>query len=1004
MLPGPVDAQPTTTRVSVGPAGTEGNASSSDPAISHDGRWVAFASQADNLVPGDTNEVSDVFVHDRLTATTTRISVGPGGTQADDDSSNPSMSADGRWVAFYSFATNLVVGDSNGFGDVFVHDRQTATTTRVSVGAGSAQANGASYEAAISADGRWVVFLSFANNLVGGDSNGFDDAFVHDRQTGATTLVSVGVAGAPGNGDAYAPAISAAGRFVAFESFASNLVVGDTNGTEDVFVRDLQTGTTTRVSVGPGGVQGNSDSFDPAISADGRSVAFRSLASNLVAGDTNGYQDVFVHDRQTATTTRVSVGPGGTQGNGDSYVAAISADGRWVGFESDASNLVTGDTNGAQDAFVYDWQTGTTLRVSVGAGGAQGDADTYVPVVSADGRYVAFDSLASNLVGADLNDVGDVFVHDRGAGGCVVALVPATVVAPPGGTTGNVVVTAPAGCAWTAVSSDPSWLAVTGGANGAGDGTVSYSVAPNGGAARAATLTIGGPTVVVSQSGDVDGDGLPDDWETRFGLSVSSGIGIDGASGDPDGDGVTNLGEYQAGTHPRGFFTRYLAEGAINAFFDVRLALLNVGTDSGRVLLRFLQPGGAVLTLYELLPTARRRTLTRADLSGLSSPDFSTVVESDQPLVVDRTMSWDASGYGSHAESSVASPAMTWYLAEGSTSGDFALFYLLQNPNPTGTTATVRYLRPSGQPPIERQYGLAANSRTTIAVDAQGPELASTDLSAVITAPIPIIVERAMYMTRLGQVFAAGHGSAGVTAPATSWFLAEGATGPFFDLFILLANPSDQVAQVTVDYLLLGGTTFTKSYSVPANGRFTIWVDNEEIPAGSGTKPLDNVAVSSTITSSNGVPIIVERAMWWPSPALSAAFWIEAHNSPGATATATRWALAEGEVGGPQSAETYILIANTSLFAGSARVLLVFEDGTSDERTFALPARSRTNVGVSVEFPGVAGKRFGAIVESMGATPAQIVVERAMYTSPGGVTWAAGTERAGHTATVTSDE
>jgi hypothetical protein len=149
--------------------------------------------------------------------------------------------------------------------------------------------------------------------------------------------------------------------------------------------------------------------------------------------------------------------------------------------------------------------------------------------------------------------------------------------------------------------------------------------------------------------------------------------------------------------------------------------------------------------------------------------------------------------------------------------------------------------------------------------------------------------------------------------------------------------------------------------------------------------------VSSTITSTNGVPIIVERTMWWPSPTLTAAFWMEAHNSPGATATASRWALAEGEVGGPQAAETYVLIANTSAVAGSALVRLFFEDGTTAEQTFALPPRSRTNVSVSVEFPAAAGRRFGAIVESLGATPARIVVERAMYTSPGGATWAAGT-------------
>jgi hypothetical protein len=496
-------------------------------------------------------------------------------------------------------------------------------------------------------------------------------------------------------------------------------------------------------------------------------------------------------------------------------------------------------------------------------------------------------------------------------------------------------------------------------------------------------------------SRDTDNDTLPDGWETRFGLSPASATGSDGASGDPDGDGVTNLDEYRTGKHPRGFFTRYLAEGALNTFFDTRLALLNVGTDPARVLMRFLQPGGVTLPLFEPLASGRRRTLTRIDLNGLVSPDFSTVVESDQPIVVDRTMSWDASGYGSHAESGVASPATTWYLAEGSTSGDFALFYLLQNPNPTATTATVRYLRPLGQPPIERQYSLAPNSRTTIPVDDEGPELASTDVSAVISAGQPIIVERAMYMTRMGQAFSAGHGSAGVTAPATSWFLAEGATGPFFDLFVLLANPTAQAAEVTVDYLLLGGTTYTKSYSVPANGRFTIWVDDEQIPAGSGVKPLDNVAVSSTITSTNGVPIIVERAMWWPSPALGPNFWTEAHNSPGATTTATRWALAEGEVGGSQAAETYILIANTSAGAGNARVRLFFEDGTTVDRMVVLPARSRTNVGVSSAFPEAVGRRFGALVESLGATPAQIVVERAMYTSPGGQTWVAGTNALG---------
>jgi hypothetical protein len=567
---------------------------------------------------------------------------------------------------------------------------------------------------------------------------------------------------------------------------------------------------------------------------------------------------------------------------------------------------------------------------------------------------------------------------------------------PAAGGASTVGVTTADGCGWTAAS-QVSWMTVTSGAASTGSGTTGFTVAANTGPARTGTLLIAGQTVTVSQAApaadvDTDGDGMPDVWETTFGLEPLVGTGADGAGGDPDGDGRTNEQERQAGTHPRGFYTRYLAEGALNGFFDVRLALVNVGTSAAHLWTRYLQPGGATATVAELLPPLRRRTIGRSELAGLlTMSDFSTVVESDQPIVLDRTMSWDLSGYGSHAESGVASPSPTWYLAEGSTSGDFALFYLLQNPNPVAATATVRYLLPFGQAPVERQYTLAPSSRTTIAVDAQATEVASTDVSAVITATQPIIAERAMYISRPAQPFAAGHGSAGVTTPATSWFLAEGATGPFFDLFILLANPTAQPATVSIDYLLSDGRTFTKGYVVPANGRFTIWVDDEQIPAASGARPLENVAVSTTIASTNGVPIIVERSMWWPGPAMSPDFWTEAHNSPGATATGTRWALAEGEVGGPLGAETYVLIANTSSFGGSARVTLYFEDGVTLAKDVLLAPRSRTNVAVSTEFPGAVGRRFATVVQSLGATPAQIVVERAMYTSPGGVTWAAGT-------------
>jgi uncharacterized repeat protein (TIGR03803 family) len=492
---------------------------------------------------------------------------------------------------------------------------------------------------------------------------------------------------------------------------------------------------------------------------------------------------------------------------------------------------------------------------------------------------------------------------------------------------------------------------------------------------------------------DADGDGLTSTFESTYGLDPASAAGADGPSGDPDGDGVSNVDEQAAGTHPRGTFVRYLAEGASNAFFRTRIALANPGLSPATVLLRFQTDAGVTVPyVVTVLPTSRA-TVDADAVPQLGNASFSTVIESDVPLVVDRTMTWDATGYGSHAETALAAPSTTWYFAEGSTSGDFALFYLLQNPQATAVTATVRYLRPLGFPPIERTYTLPPQSRTTIAVDGEQAELASTDLSAVVTATAPILAERAMYLSRAGQPFAAGHASAGVTAPALEWFLPEGATGAFFDMFVLVANPNPTPASITAEYLLLGGGSLTKTYTVPANGRFTIWVDDEQLPAGSGQRPLANAALSTTIRSTNGVPVIVERTMWWPSPETSANYWYEAHNSPGATTTALRWGVAGGAVGGLDTDATYLLIANTSASAGQAQVRLYFPNGNTTARTYPLPARSRTNVSLADDFPEPRyHQAVAAVVESIGANPVTIVVEAANYANVGGVIWARGSD------------
>ncbi|MCB2188661.1 MAG: hypothetical protein KQJ78_19760 [Deltaproteobacteria bacterium] len=403
-------AQQTTELVSQSTLGAPGDQACSYSAISTDGRYVAFDSRATNLVAGDTNGASDVFVHDRQTGETTRVSVDSAGNQALDNSGSPSISGDGRYVAFGSAASNLVAGDTNGASDIFVHDRQTGETTRVSVDSASNQALDNSGSPSISGDGRYVAFGSAASNLVAGDTNGNQDVFVHDRQTGETTRVSVDSAGNQGNGLSRAPAISADGRWVAFPSEASNLVAGDTNGNQDVFLHDRQTGATTRVSLSTNGDQPDNTCQSPVISSDGGYVAFESTASNLVAGDTNGLWDIFVRDVAAGATTRVSVSTNGDQSDNSCMFSTISGDGRLVAFHSQATNLVAGDTNGVYDVFLHDRQTGVTTLESRSTAGVQGDASSGRPVLSGDGSMLNFGSSAQNFVTVPPN-VWNIFVR-----------------------------------------------------------------------------------------------------------------------------------------------------------------------------------------------------------------------------------------------------------------------------------------------------------------------------------------------------------------------------------------------------------------------------------------------------------------------------------------------------------------------------------------------------------------------------------------------------------------
>jgi len=404
-----------------------GNADSYQPALSDDGRYAAFVSAASNLVGGDTNGVADVFVKDLQTGAIERVSSSSVGVEANAASSDPSLSADGRWVAFTSDANNLVSGDINNSSDVFVKDLQSGTLVRASSDALGAGAGGASYDASLSDDGRLVAFTSAAEDLVNGDTNRDSDVFVKDLQTGVVTLVSTDANGAQANDDSSQAALSGNGRYVAFESLAGNLVNGDTNESSDVFVKDLQTGRITRASVDYAGVQADNSSYGARMSDDGRYVAFVSDAGNLVPIDTNALADVFVKDLQTGSVFRANTDGNGNQANRRTAAAALSGDGRCVLFTSDATNLVANDTNAAADVFLKDLDTGRICRVSTGAQGQQSRGIAWSLVgasLSDDGRLVAFASDDGTLVADDANGVADVFVKDQQT--CALALVSST--------------------------------------------------------------------------------------------------------------------------------------------------------------------------------------------------------------------------------------------------------------------------------------------------------------------------------------------------------------------------------------------------------------------------------------------------------------------------------------------------------------------------------------------------------------------------------------------------
>ena len=405
--------QATTELVNVANDDYKGNNYAENPVISANGRYIVFESYADNLVVNDTNFVKDIFIRDLIEDTTQRVSINSEGIEGNGNSEHPVISADGRYVAFESDANNLVANNTIFGTDIFVRDLVNNTIQQVNLTNDGSQ-TGLSLEPSISGDGRYVAFTSYANNLVAEDNNNISDIFVRDLVNSTTQRVSITDGNLESNNYSLNPSISGDGRYVAFESLADNLVAEDNNNTSDIFVRDLINGKTQRVSVNSEGIEGNFYSKNPSISDDGRYLVFESLSNNLVADDNNWSTDIFVRDLIDNTIQRVSVNSEGIEGNGNSENPTISPDGRYVTFLSIASNLVADDSNFAKDVFVRDLVAGTTERVNLSENGSETSGFTDNPSISNGGRYIAFQSFAKDFIADDTDFSIDIFVRDRG--------------------------------------------------------------------------------------------------------------------------------------------------------------------------------------------------------------------------------------------------------------------------------------------------------------------------------------------------------------------------------------------------------------------------------------------------------------------------------------------------------------------------------------------------------------------------------------------------------------
>jgi Tol biopolymer transport system component len=804
-------------------AGNFGDASSYNPSISLDGRYVAFDSSSINLVLGDTNTFSDVFRKDLVTQEVVRCSTtATGGEVHGGDSLRPSISADGRYVAFQSAATDVVGASTPVRDHIYRKDLITGAIERCSLGLAGAEADGDSTRASMTPDGRYVAFRSAATNLVPLDTNTFSDIFRFDANTREIIRCSTNASGGQATGGtANWPSINASGRYVAFQSSSTDIVPGITLVGSHVYRKDLNTQAIVMCSRSAAGTEGGAASARASISGDGRFVAFYSDATNLVTDDTNIWRDIFRKDLLTNDVVRVSLSAAGAQADNASEVCSISASGRFVAFQSLATNLVTPGTNGFRHIFRKDLLTRDIVLCSTSAAAVQADADSDDPELSPDGKYVAFESVATNLTGGATGGFWHIYRKE------LEVTYPNWYLAE--GTTAW-------GFSAYITIENPNTTGVT------ADITYMTNVGP-----------VAGPSVNLPPQSQATIDPnltVPNqDFSTTVFCREGRTIAVDRTM-TWTGEGAASPEAHNSVGVTSPDSAWYLPEGSSEWGFECWLLIQNPNAVEATCQVTYMIEGAPAQTFEKKVPANSRMTYNMD--TDIGRHDSSIRVVSDYPVIPERAMYRNNRREG-HDSIGTIRTATDYYLAEGATAWGFTNYVLVQNPNDTPTDVTITYMTPVGPVP-QPVFTMPPTSRRTIRVD-DIPAVSNTDLSTQVHGSQPIIAERAMYWDNgTGE---ACHDSIGMPFAHTAFYLPDGQTSEGRETWTLIQNPNPTPVAVEISYLMpAGGAPVTFLDNVGANSRKTYNM------ASSGVTGRAAVMVRS-LTPNN--KIMVERAMYWNS-------------------------------------------------------------------------------------------------------------------------------------------